>query len=29
VNNHVKFEPYATTFELAEAEVLDGHWSLK
>jgi len=28
VNNHVKFEPYATTFELAEATVLDGHWSL-
>jgi ABC-type transport system substrate-binding protein len=29
VNNHVVFEPYATTFELAEARVLDGHWSLK
>lgn len=29
VNNHVKFTPYATTFELAEAECLDGHWSLK
>ncbi|GAC1444595.1 MAG: hypothetical protein NVSMB59_11420 [Vulcanimicrobiaceae bacterium] len=29
VNNFVKFEPYATTFELAEATVLDGHWSLK
>jgi len=29
VNNHVKFTPYATTFELAEAEVAEGHWSLK
>ncbi len=29
VNNHVKFTPYATTFELAEAEVTEGHWSLK
>lgn len=29
VNNHVKFTPYATTFELAEAECLDGHWSLE
>ncbi|MGH7727579.1 MAG: ABC transporter substrate-binding protein [Vulcanimicrobiaceae bacterium] len=29
VNNHVRFEPYATTFELAEAEVVEGHWSLK
>lgn len=29
VNKHVKFAPYATTFELAEAECLDGHWSLK
>ncbi|GAC1544522.1 MAG: hypothetical protein NVS3B16_12620 [Vulcanimicrobiaceae bacterium] len=29
VNNYVKFKPYATTFELAEAEILDGHWSLK
>ena len=28
VNKHVKFTPYATTFELAEAEVMDGHWSL-
>ncbi|GAC1419294.1 MAG: hypothetical protein NVSMB5_11070 [Candidatus Velthaea sp.] len=29
VNKHVKFTPYATTFELAEAEVGDGHWSLR
>ena len=29
VNNHVKFTPYATTFELAEAEVMEGHWSIK
>jgi len=28
VNNHVKFKPYATTFELAEAEITEGHWSL-
>ncbi|GAC1568130.1 MAG: hypothetical protein NVS2B3_10090 [Vulcanimicrobiaceae bacterium] len=29
VNNHVKFKPYATTFELAEAEITEGHWSLE
>lgn len=29
VNNFVKFKPYATTFELAEAEILEGHWSLE
>ncbi len=29
VNNHVRFTPYATTFELAEAEALPEHWSLK
>lgn len=28
VNNHVKFTPYATTFELAEAELEPTHWSL-
>jgi ABC-type transport system substrate-binding protein len=27
VNKHVSFGPYRTTFELAEAEVDDGHWS--
>jgi len=27
VNKHVKFGPYRTTFELAETEVDDGHWS--
>ena len=29
VNRHVKFTPYATTFELAEAEVAEEHWSLR
>ena len=27
VNKHVSFGPYRTTFELAEAEVDDAHWS--
>ena len=27
VNKHVSFGPYRTTFELAEAEVDDEHWS--
>jgi len=27
VNKHVSFVPYRTTFELAEAEVDDEHWS--
>jgi hypothetical protein len=27
VNKHVKFGPYRTTFELAETEVDDEHWS--
>lgn len=27
VNNHVKFTGYATTLELAETEVDEGHWS--
>jgi peptide/nickel transport system substrate-binding protein len=27
VNRHVNFGPYRTTFELAEAEVEEGHWS--
>lgn len=29
VNRHVRFKPYATTFELAETEVGDGHWSVR
>jgi len=29
VNRHVRFKPYATTFELAETEVGAGHWSLR
>lgn len=29
VNRHVAFKPYATTLELAETEVGDGHWSLR
>ncbi|MDQ3607869.1 MAG: ABC transporter substrate-binding protein [Actinomycetota bacterium] len=29
VNRHVRFQPYATTFELAETEVDDGHWSVR
>lgn len=28
VNRHVRFAPYRTTFELAETEVDEGHWSL-
>lgn len=27
VNRHVTFIPYPTTFELADCEVADGHWS--
>ncbi|MGM0901887.1 MAG: ABC transporter substrate-binding protein [Bacillota bacterium] len=27
VNNHVQFQPYRTTFELAETEVTKDHWS--
>jgi len=27
VNRHVDFTPYRTTFELAESEVKEGHWS--
>jgi hypothetical protein len=27
VNNHVDFTPYHTTFELAECEVSEEHWS--
>src|SRR5207244_4018531 len=27
VNNHVSFGPYRTTFELAETEVDEQHWS--
>ncbi len=29
VNRHVDFVPYATTFELADTSVGDGHWSLR
>ncbi len=29
VNNYVTFKPYATTFELAEAQIMEGHWSLQ
>ncbi len=29
VNRHVRFTPYATTFELAETEAREGHWSLR
>lgn len=29
VNKHVTFRPYRTTFELADTEVKNGHWSLK
>jgi peptide/nickel transport system substrate-binding protein len=29
VNKHVEFRPYRTTFELAETEVMRGHWSLE
>ena len=29
VNRHVRFKPYATTLELAETEVGDGHWSVR
>ncbi|MDN5750386.1 MAG: hypothetical protein L0H64_18045, partial [Pseudonocardia sp.] len=28
VNRHVRFVPYATTFELADTRVSRGHWSL-
>ena len=27
VSNHVEFGPYRATFELAECEVDEGHWS--
>ncbi len=29
VNRHVDFVPYATTFELADTSLGDGHWSLR
>ncbi len=29
VNRHVRFVPYATTFELADTSVAAGHWSLR
>ena len=29
VNKHVEFDPYKTTFELAETRVREGHWSLR
>ena len=29
VNQHVQFRPSATTFELADTEVTDGHWSVR
>jgi len=29
VNREVRFQPYATSFELAETEVTGRHWSLR
>lgn len=29
VNRHVRFVPYATSFELADTSVRPAHWSLR